>query len=61
MLSNNHVLANSNAAKKGDAILQPGSADGGSKTVARLECFIPIQMKEDVFQRLHFLIYISRE
>ena len=29
ILSNNHVLANSNEAKKGDAILQPGTADGG--------------------------------
>lgn len=29
MLSNNHVLANSNQAKIGDAILQPGSYDGG--------------------------------
>ncbi len=29
MLSNNHVLANSNDATVGDAILQPGPADGG--------------------------------
>jgi hypothetical protein len=29
MLSNNHVLANSNNAKSGDWILQPGPADGG--------------------------------
>jgi hypothetical protein len=29
MLSNNHVLANSNDATPGDAILQPGPADGG--------------------------------
>ena len=29
MLSNNHVLANSNHAKPGDAVLQPGAADGG--------------------------------
>ena len=29
MLSNNHVLANSNQAKIGDAILQPGNYDGG--------------------------------
>lgn len=29
ILSNNHVLANSNTAKKKDAILQPGVADGG--------------------------------
>lgn len=31
ILSNNHVLANSNSAKKGDAILQPGPYDGGKK------------------------------
>ncbi|WP_165073451.1 Nal1-like putative serine protease [Paludisphaera rhizosphaerae] len=30
ILSNNHVLANENKAKKGDAILQPGKYDGGS-------------------------------
>jgi len=31
ILSNNHVLANSNQAKKGDLILQPGPYDGGKK------------------------------
>ena len=30
ILSNNHVLANSNSASLGDIILQPGSADGGT-------------------------------
>lgn len=30
ILSNNHVLANSNEAEIGDPILQPGRADGGS-------------------------------
>ena len=29
VLSNNHVLANENRAKRGDAILQPGAVDGG--------------------------------
>ena len=29
ILSNNHVLANENASEPGDAILQPGQADGG--------------------------------
>ena len=29
ILSNNHVLANENKAKKGDHILQPGDFDGG--------------------------------
>ncbi|EGL82757.1 hypothetical protein CathTA2_1765 [Caldalkalibacillus thermarum TA2.A1] len=45
ILSNNHVLANSNDASLGDAILQPGPYDGGKEdedTVARLSRFIPI-------------------
>ena len=45
ILSNNHVLANSNDAAKGDAILQPGPADGGQNPadiVAHLERFIPL-------------------
>lgn len=46
ILSNNHVLANSNDASIGDAILQPGPADGGkvaTDTIATLLRFIPIQ------------------
>ena len=46
ILSNNHVLANSNAASPGDAILQPGPADGGSTssdTIAHLERFCTIE------------------
>jgi hypothetical protein len=46
VLSNNHVLANSNDASPGDPILQPGAADGGQvaeDTIARLERFYPIQ------------------
>jgi hypothetical protein len=46
MLSNNHVLANSNDATEGDAILQPGPADGGklgADTIAVLERFCPIE------------------
>jgi hypothetical protein len=42
ILSNNHVLANSNAAVLGDAILQPGPYDGGTHPadqVAVLERF----------------------
>jgi hypothetical protein len=45
ILSNNHVLANSNDASPGDPILQPGAADGGQDgpdTIARLERFCPI-------------------
>lgn len=45
ILSNNHVLANSNDAAPGDPIIQPGGADGGIEpqdVIARLERFIPI-------------------
>jgi len=47
MLSNNHVLANSNDANLGDAILQPGPHDGGwyQDHVANLTDFM----------RIHFL------
>lgn len=43
ILSNNHVLANENKAKAGDAILQPGDIDGGKNPgdiVATLAKFI---------------------
>lgn len=46
ILSNNHVLANSNDASIGDNILQPGATDRGvnpSDVVARLERFTPLQ------------------
>ena len=45
ILSNNHVLANANAASIGDAILQPGPYDGGTAAqdrIATLEAFVPI-------------------
>jgi hypothetical protein len=45
-LSNNHVLANSNAAQYGDCISQPGPADGGTcpnDQIAILERFVPIR------------------
>lgn len=45
VLSNNHVLANSNDANIGDPILQPGPYDGGvvgPDTMARLSRFVPI-------------------
>ncbi|MCU0450725.1 MAG: S1 family peptidase [Bernardetiaceae bacterium] len=45
ILSNNHVLANSNAAMVGDAILQPGPFDGGANPADRigtLARFVPI-------------------
>jgi len=44
ILSNNHVLANSNQAQPGDPILQPGPHDGGTSEdqIATLEEFVPI-------------------
>jgi hypothetical protein len=45
ILSNNHVLANSNEAVLGDPILQPGPYDGGrlpEDHIANLEQFVPI-------------------
>jgi hypothetical protein len=48
ILSNNHVLANSNNAKMGDPILQPGPYDGGRyprDMIGRLSRFIPIRFK----------------
>lgn len=49
ILSNNHVLANSNDARRGDAILQPGPHDGGrfpEDHIADLEDFVPIGFVE---------------
>ncbi len=46
ILSNNHVLANSNYARIGDPILQPGRVDGGrypQDVIARLSRFVPIR------------------
>ena len=44
ILSNNHVLAKSNEAQLGDAILQPGPIDGGTSAdqIGTLEQFIPV-------------------
>lgn len=56
ILSNNHVLANSNAAALGDPILQPGPFDGGvdpADRIARLSRFIPITFHPLVPLGLH--------
>ncbi len=48
MLSNNHVLANSNDANIGDPILQPGPHDGGSDPtdrIATLSDFVEISFQ----------------
>jgi len=45
ILSNNHVLANANAASKGDPILQPGAHDGGTNPadqIGTLEDFVEV-------------------
>ncbi len=46
ILSNNHVLADSNKGKVGDPILQPGPYDGGkvpADVIAKLSQFVPIK------------------
>ena len=48
ILSNNHVLANSNNADIGDPILQPGPYDGGQfpqDRIAQLSEFVPIEFE----------------
>lgn len=50
ILSNNHVLADSNAGEIGDAILQPGPYDGGTlpaDTIAQLVKFVPIRFTQE--------------
>jgi hypothetical protein len=50
ILSNNHVLANSNEGTAEDAILQPGSYDGGKEpadVIGTLSEFIPISFEEE--------------
>jgi len=50
ILSNNHVLADSNAGEVGDAILQPGPYDGGltqADTIAQLVKFVAIRFIQE--------------
>jgi S1-C subfamily serine protease len=49
ILSNNHVLADSNQGQPGDPILQPGPHDGGTLAdqIATLEEFVPINFGTD--------------
>jgi hypothetical protein len=47
ILSNNHILANSNLGIVGDPIVQPGPLDGGvdpADRIARLSRFVPIRL-----------------
>lgn len=55
ILSNNHVMADSNEAAIGDPILQPGTADGGTDPadrIATLERFVPIDFSENAQNRV---------
>jgi hypothetical protein len=47
ILSNNHVLANTNDCEEWDPILQPGPADGGTEhdRIARLARYVPIEFE----------------
>lgn len=50
ILSNNHVLANSNAAREGDLIIQPGTSDNGKcpgDKIATLEPYSKIDFSGD--------------
>ncbi len=50
ILSNNHVLANSNDASIGDPVLQPGQHDGGRQpgdVIATLNDFVPIRFENN--------------
>lgn len=56
ILSNNHVLANSNGGAIGDAVLQPGPFDGGTipaDVIARLSRFIPITFEPPIPRAFH--------
>ncbi|WP_299620763.1 hypothetical protein [Pelagibius sp.] len=56
ILSNNHVLANSNSATPGDAVLQPGPFDGGTDPadrIATLSRFVPITFEPPVPRAFH--------
>jgi hypothetical protein len=56
ILSNNHVLANSNDAAVGDPILQPGPFDGGNAStdiIARLNRFVPIDFEPTIPREQH--------
>lgn len=55
ILSNSHVLALSGSAKKGDAIIYPGIADGGTKqndVVAKLSGFKKFILSSDYVNRV---------
>ncbi len=56
ILSNNHVLANTNAGSPGDPVLQPGAFDGGTDPgdrIATLSRFIPIALEPPMPKAQH--------
>lgn len=56
ILSNNHVLANSNNARPGDPIVHPGPHDGGimpQAKIANLSRFVPIAVEPIVPREQH--------
>lgn len=58
ILSNNHVLANSNNASIGDPVLQPGRFDGGTipnDVIARLSRYVPIQFHTATTKPLNYV------
>lgn len=58
ILSNNHVLANSNNARIGDPILQPGPYDGGiypRDLIARLTRYVPIRFRSGSFDPINYV------
>lgn len=58
ILSNNHVLANSNNASIGDPILQPGRFDGGTlpgDLIARLTRYVPIKFHTATTKPLNYV------
>jgi len=62
IVSNNHVLANENKAKKGDPILQPGPYDGGtlSDQIAKLKRFVPLKFSEYNCKYRNFLLKLKK-
>jgi len=58
ILSNNHVLANSNNARIGHPILQPGPYDGGTvpgDIVARLSRYVPIKFMTPGYTPINYV------
>lgn len=62
ILSNNHVLGASNAARIGDPILQPGPADSGTRddAIATLERFVEIRFEDPGAAGWGFLGWLRR-